>query len=85
MPEARRPDTEVVDELLEGLRAEQVSAPPDLPQRTMRRVRASITARDLLDLSTAVFLLRFCAPILDLVAAMLGWHEANEDRRSNDE
>lgn len=85
MAEPTRSDEQVVRDLLEGLRAEERSAPEGLPERTVQKVRASITARDLLDLSTWVFVLRFCAPILDLIATMLGRTPTQPDRRNEDE
>lgn len=85
MPDPNRSDEEVVRDLLAGLAAEEPRAPEDLPQRTAQRVRTSITARDLLDLSTWVFVLRFCAPILDLIATMLGRSTPEPDRRNEDE
>jgi len=85
MPEPTRSDEEVVRDLLQGLGAEEQPAPEGLPEKTLQKVRASLTARDLLDLSTAVFVLRFCAPLLDLVAAMLGQTLPPTDRRNEDE
>jgi hypothetical protein len=85
MAEPTRSDEEVVRDLLEGLAAEEQTAPDGLTDKTIQKVRASITTRDLLDLSTVVFLLRFCAPLLDLVAAMLGQTLPRTDRRNEDE
>lgn len=66
------PDDEVVGRLLGVLRDDEGEPPPDLSARAIRRAHTSLTTRDLLDLTTVVFLMRFCAPLLDLVAAMLG-------------
>jgi len=85
MAEPTRSDEEVVRDLLEGLAAEDRAAPEGLPEKTLQKVRASVTSRDLLDLSTAVFVLYFCAPLLDLVAAMLGRTLPQKDRRNEDE
>lgn len=84
MAEPNRTDEEFVRSLLEDLAEEECPTPEGLPKRTLQKVRASITTRDLLDLSTAVFLLRFCAPILDLVATMIG-REPQDDGRTEDE
>jgi hypothetical protein len=81
MAQAERPDEEVAEELLALLREEVPEAPPDLPDRTIRKVQASLTARDLIDLTTVVFVLRFCAPILDLIAAMFGSVHSDEEGR----
>lgn len=85
MPEPTRSDEAVVRDLLAGLGADEQAAPEGLSERTVQKVRASITTRDLLDLSTVVFLLRFCAPILDLIATMLGRTPPQQDRRNEDE
>ena len=85
MAEPSRSDEQVVRDLLAGLAAEETRAPEGLPERTVQRVRTSITARDLLDLSTWVFVLRFCAPLLDLIATMLGRSVPQTDRRNEDE
>ena len=85
MAEPTRSDEEVVRDLLEGLGAEERTAPEGLPDKTLRKVRASLTARDLLDLSTLVFVLRFCAPLLDLLAALLGRTLPQSDRRNEDD
>jgi hypothetical protein len=84
MAEPQRTDEEFVRGLLEGLAEEECPTPEGLPERAIGKVRASITTRDLLDLSTAVFLLRFCAPILDLIAAMIG-REPHDPGRNEDE
>jgi len=50
-------------------------AAPDesvLVEATMRRVHSEITLHEVLDLFTSTFVLRFCAPVLDLVASGLG-------------
>jgi len=67
-----RHDEEIAEELLKLLREDEPEAPEDLPDKTIRQVRALITTRDLLDLTTLVFILKFCAPLIDLIAAMLG-------------
>ncbi len=80
-----RPDEEIVEELLGSLREDAPEAPADLPDKTIRQVRALITSRDLIDLTTFVFVARFCAPLLELIAAMFGVEISPEDRRPNDE
>ena len=80
-----RHDEEVAEELLESLREDSSEMPPDLTDKTMRKVRALITTRDLIDLTTIVFVLRFCAPLIDLIAAMLGQDPQPKDRRSQDD
>lgn len=85
MAEPSRPDEEVAEELLQVLRGDEPEASPGLEDRTIRKVQASITARDLIDLSTVVFLLRFCAPLLDLLAAFFGHDSTSGDRRNENE
>ncbi len=85
MNEPERPDEEVAGELLALLRDEPEPTPTDLPERTIRKVQASLTGRDLLDLTTFVFVLRFCAPLLDLIAAMFGGLGSDSDSDSDDE
>jgi len=81
-----RHDEDVAQELL-GLLAQDRSDPPaQLPDRTIRKVQAELTSRDLIDLTTFVFLMRFCAPLLDLIAGFIGQDpRADQDRRPNDE
>jgi len=81
MPDPKDSNEDVVAELLGVLRDDESEAPPDLPARALRRAHDSLTARDLLDLTTAVFLMRFCVPLLDLVAAMLGADEPERKGR----
>ena len=83
MAEPNRPDEELVEELLSVLREDAPDASEDLADKTMRKVRATLTARDLIDLSTIVFVLRFCAPMLDLFASF--FPKPLDDRSSNDE
>ena len=45
--------------------------PADLAKRTIGKVQAVISAKDLVELATIVFVLRFCAPLIDLLAAAL--------------
>ena len=85
MAEPQRPDEAVAEELLHLLRDEEPQAPDDLPERTLRKVRASITTRDLIDLTTVVFILRFCAPIIDLIASLFGATPSPPDRRADDD
>jgi hypothetical protein len=85
MSDPARRDEEIAEELLEVLRAEEPGPPADLPDRTIGTVRTLLTARELVDLSTAVFVLQFCAPLLDLVAAMLGAATPPQHGRSDDE
>ncbi len=79
-----RPDEEIAEELLEVLRDDASETPPDLPDKTIRKVRALITTRDLIDLTTFVFILRFCAPLVDLIVAMLGGESEPTNREPND-
>ncbi len=81
-PELR--DEEAVEGLLEVLRDDELEAPEGLPDRTIRRVQALITSRDIIDLTTVVFLLRFCAPLLELIAAAFATNLTDEDRRRDD-
>lgn len=85
MSEPERPDEEVIEELLGSLREDQAETPRDLPDKTIRKVRALITSRDLIDLTTFVFIAQFCAPLIDLIAAMFGVETQPEDRRKDDE
>jgi hypothetical protein len=69
-------------DLLEPLRTEEV--PPDesaLVEATMRRVHSEITLHEVVDLFTSTFVLRFFAPVLDLVAAGLGNLSREGDQR----
>ncbi len=77
-PDGRR-DEEIAEELLGLLRDEESAVPADLPDTTIRRVQSLLTVRDIVDLTTIVFVLQFFAPLLDLIAAMLG-HELPDDR-----
>jgi hypothetical protein len=72
-------DEELARELL-GILSDDFSEPPDeLPDRTIRKIEAELTSRDLLDLTTFVFLMSFCAPILDLFAAFFGYDIPRRD------
>ena len=86
---SERPDEQVAADLLELLQEEVTETPSDLPDRTIRQVRASITTRDLIDLTTFVFIARFCGPIIDLIAGMLGAAPPGDapgtNRRDDDE
>lgn len=82
MAEPRRTDEEVAEQLLEVLRGDEAEAPGDLAGQTIQKVRSLITARDIIDLTTMVFVLRFCAPLLDLIAALLGHEVPPNDRRA---
>ena len=79
-----RPDEEVAEEILGVLRDDASETPPDLPDKTIQKVRALITTRDLIDLTTFVFILRFCAPIVDLLVAILGGEREPSNREPND-
>ena len=86
MSVADRQDEEVARDLLSILRDDSSPPPPELPDRTIRKVQNELTGRDLIDLTTFVFLMRFCAPLLDLVAAFFGYDSAAQnDRRIDDE
>jgi hypothetical protein len=80
-----RPDEAVAEEILQVLRGDESPPPGDLEVKTLRKVHALITTRDLIDLTTFVFLLRFCAPLLDLVAALFGVGSSARNRRTDDE
>lgn len=80
-----RSDEEVVDDLFAVLRDDAPPAPEALADMTIRKVEASITSRDLVDLVTAVFLVRFCAPLIDLVAALFGHTPDEPSWRYDDE
>ena len=85
MSDPVRQDEEVVQELLESLKSDVPEPPQRLEQRTQQRIRASLTTRDLIDLTTVVFVLRFCAPLIDLIAAMFGVDITRDTRRNEDE
>lgn len=80
-----RSDEEVVGQLFDALRGDEPSPPKKLPDKTIRKVEASITSRDLVDLVTIVFLVRFCAPLIDMLAALFGHTPEREDRRDDHE
>ena len=72
MSDEREPWEQRAYDLLEPLRIEQ--ATPDesvLVEATMRRVHSEITLHEVVDVFTSTFVLRFFAPVLDLVAAGL--------------
>ncbi|HPG26639.1 MAG TPA: hypothetical protein PLW10_13465 [Myxococcota bacterium] len=82
MASDERDDEAIARELLGLLGDEDVDAPASLPDRAIRKVQAELTGRDLIDLTTFVFLVRFCAPILDLFAAFFG-HDPKAAGRQN--
>lgn len=84
MAEPIRQDEEVVEDLLGLLREDEPGPPPDLPDKTLRAVRAAITSRDLVDLTTSVFVLSFMAPLLDLIASLLGQDVSRSENRNDD-
>jgi hypothetical protein len=55
-------------EILAPLRSEEVVMPEGLPARTMERIHTAISAKELIELTTSVFVLRVCAPVLDILA-----------------
>lgn len=65
-------DEDFVRDLLGSLEDDRPSPPESLNEQTLRKVQAELTSRDLVDLTTFVFLMRFCAPLLDLLAAFFG-------------
>jgi hypothetical protein len=82
MSDDREPWEKTAYVLLEPLRSEQ--AAPDesaLVEATMRRVHSEITLHEVVDLFTSTFVLRFFAPVLDLVAAGLGNRSREGDPR----
>lgn len=58
--------------------------PNDLPEKTIRKVHSLLTLRDLIELTTGVFILQFFAPILDLIAAALGQDRVDESGKSDE-
>jgi len=81
-----RQDEDLARDLLSILHDDAPSPPDGLPDRTIRKVQNELTSRDLIDLTTFVFLMSFCAPLLDLIAALFGQDpRADQDRRPNDE
>ena len=72
MTEPLRQDEEVAEELLHALREEEPETPSNLPYDTIRAVKSLLTARELIDMTTLVFLMRFCVPVLDMVIAIIG-------------
>ena len=69
-------------DLLGSLDDDFPEVPEALPDRTIRKVQAELTSRDLLDLTTFVFLMRFSAPLLDLLAAFFGHDPVVSQNRS---
>lgn len=65
-------EDDFVQALLRPLDRDAPDVPDGLPDQTIRKVQAQLTGRDLIDLTTFVFLMRFCAPLLDLLAAFFG-------------
>lgn len=59
--------------------------PDDLPEKTIRKVHSLLTLRDLIELTTGVFILQFFAPILDLIAAALGHDDHRGDTDPSDD
>jgi hypothetical protein len=84
MTESRQNDEELAERLLEVLREGDPEAPANLPVKTIRKVQALMTTRDIIDLTTVVFLLRFCAPLIDLIAAMLGNDLQNQESETRE-
>lgn len=87
MSAGERQDEDLARDLLSVLQGDESTPPDALPDRTIRKVQAELTSRDLIDLTTFVFLMRFCAPLLDLIAAFLGQDPGTDDpdRRPLDE
>ena len=82
MSDDREPWEKTAYVLLEPLRTEQVA--PDesaLVEATMRRVHSEITLHEVVHLFTSTLVLRFLAPVLDLVAAGLGNLSREGDQR----
>lgn len=75
-------DEEFADEILGFLREDEPEAPKELPDKTIRTVQALMTSRDIIDLTTVVFVLRFCAPLIELIAEAFG---ATPSRRPKDD
>ena len=86
MPIDDDPDEQIARDLLRILQEDAPEEPEALPERTIRKVQNELTSRDLIDLTTFVFLTRFCAPLLDLIVALFG-HDptVGTDRRRNDD
>jgi len=86
MPIDDERDEAIARDLLRLLQGDEPEAPEALPDRTIRKVQSELTSRDLIDLTTFVFLTRFCAPFLDLLFALFGHDPSVEqDRRTNDD
>ena len=84
MTESRQNDEELAERLLEVLREGDPEAPANLPAKTIQKVQALMTTRDIIHLTTVVFLLRFCAPLIDLIAAMLGSDLQNQESETRE-
>ena len=82
MSNDREPWEQAAYDLLEPLRIEEV-APNEsaLVEETMRRVHSEITLHEVVDLFTSTFVLRFFAPVLDLVASGLANLSREGDQR----
>lgn len=81
-----RIDEDVARDLLSVLVQDDAVAPEELSDQTIRKVQNELTSRDLIDLTTFVFLMRFCAPLLDLIAALFGMDPGDlTDRRNDDD
>ena len=85
MANADKTDEVLARDLLQILQDDEPEVPPALPERTIRKVQAELTSRDLIDLTTFVFLTRFCAPFLDLIFALFGYESRVEDDRRTDD
>ena len=66
------PEDDFMRGLFGSLEGDLPDPPAEIADRTIRKVQAELTSRDLVDLTTFVFLMRFCAPLLDLFAAFFG-------------
>ena len=73
------PEDDFMREFLTALEGDHSEPPVELSDRTIRKVRAQLTGRDLIDLTTIVFIMRFCAPLLDLLAAFFGHNPVAHD------
>ena len=85
MAEPGARDEAIAEELLSVLLEQEPEVRSELADDAIRAVRTLVTARDLIDMTTLVFVLRFCAPLLDMVAVVLGREPTSLDDGSNED
>jgi len=64
-------DERAAAELLAPLRVDPVVMSGELKARTMHRIHTAISAKELIELTTSVFVLRVCAPALDILIRLI--------------